>query len=235
MPGAPSSRNRCPRENPPDRISSSPQMPVFALPATRFGKIHMTPSTGVKPMRRQTVPRKRELFFGKERRPHGPPLDLQRTEVCGLQFAGIARFASAGPSPIGGEPSTCRNRWALRYRPRASIRSCLAPATTNFSGSSTTCRDTMARIPRARFPSRTGCPSSPRSGASRIRSRSRATGADDSWPLNSRSRSMSTRPFLQASGSSSSCARAGTTMAISWPIKRRARRQQARAGARRHR
>src|SRR3984957_11394851 len=33
VPGAPSTRNRCPREKPPDRILSSPQIPVFAFSA----------------------------------------------------------------------------------------------------------------------------------------------------------------------------------------------------------
>ena len=45
VPGAPSTRNRCPRENPPDRILSRPQMPVFAISAG-VGNEHMeTPNS----------------------------------------------------------------------------------------------------------------------------------------------------------------------------------------------
>ena len=42
VPGAPSTRNKCPRESPPDRISSKPQIPVFAHPQT-FRQQSLTP------------------------------------------------------------------------------------------------------------------------------------------------------------------------------------------------
>src|SRR5258708_6750961 len=64
VPGAPSTRNRCSRENPPDRISSSPQIPVLALlvnASTEF----IRPLIGAKPPWHQTVPQRWNYFCGK--------------------------------------------------------------------------------------------------------------------------------------------------------------------------
>ncbi len=41
VPGAPSIRNMCSRENPPARISSKPQMPLFALSSIDSTKISL--------------------------------------------------------------------------------------------------------------------------------------------------------------------------------------------------
>ena len=76
----------------------------------------------------------------------------------------------------------------------------------DFSGSSTTCRETTARISARSSSSNSGWPRKPRSCARSICNRSRATGAEAVRPLISRSRLLM-RPSVPVTGSSSPCAR----------------------------
>src|SRR5262249_43284582 len=70
--------------------------------------------------------------------------------------------------------------------------------TTTLVGSSVTCFETTARISSRSTPSRSGCPRNPRSWASRICRRSRATGAEPLLPRSNLSRPMLMQPSVAA-------------------------------------
>src|SRR5258708_5815040 len=107
----------------------------------------------------------------------------------------------------------------------------LSILTMTFSGSSTTCRDTTVRISDRSSASRSGWPRKPRSCASRICNRSRATGAEAVRLPKSRRRSIMP-PSFAATGPSGLFARSEPSSRPSRPIdgaRRRYRRAPARS------